>query len=92
MKKVTIKELVEKYVPRQVIKSKNFFYCVCPMPGHTEITPSFSFKEETFHCFGCGKSGNAINFMQYVYNLSYEEALNKLSLDFCDNENDKKDN
>lgn len=36
---------------------------------------SFSFNEETFHCFGCLKSGDKIKLIEYARNCSFQEAL-----------------
>lgn len=46
-------------------------------PFHDEKTPSFSVSpaKNIYKCFGCGKGGNAVNFIMGVENLSYYEAL-----------------
>ncbi|MCR5132250.1 MAG: hypothetical protein K6C10_12435, partial [Prevotella sp.] len=31
-----------------------------------------------WHCFGCGKGGNVINFVMEMDNLSFPEAIKKL--------------
>ena len=47
-----------------VEKRNGKYLCRCPF--HAEKTPSFSFTETSYHCFGCGKSakheGIAIEF------------------------------
>lgn len=50
-------------------------------PFHAEKTPSFSIKPNTklWHCFGCGKGGNAIQFIQAIENISYHDAVRKLA-------------
>ena len=37
---------------------------LCPLPGHTERTPSFHVSPDKgyFHCFGCSHGGNVITF------------------------------
>ena len=49
-------------------------------PFHKERTPSFvvSPSRQTFHCFGCGKGGDAITFVKLKDRISYEEAAKKL--------------
>ena len=46
-------------------------------PFHQERTPSFKVnpKLQIYKCFGCGKSGDAINFLQEYRNLNYIEAI-----------------
>ncbi len=50
-------------------------------PFHLEKTPSFTINtlKQTFHCFGCGASGDAISFVMKQDNLSFLEALRKLA-------------
>ncbi|MFW6101770.1 MAG: DNA primase, partial [Bacteroidota bacterium] len=50
-------------------------------PFHNEKTPSFtvSASKGIFKCFGCGKGGNAINFIMEHEHLSYPEALRYLA-------------
>lgn len=51
-------------------------------PFHTEKESSFSVKGQIFNCFGCGKKGDVINLVQFLYNLKPHEALAKLNSDF----------
>ena len=50
-------------------------------PFHNEKTPSFSVDSarQTYHCFGCGKGGNAVNFITDIEQCSYVEALRQLA-------------
>jgi DNA primase len=50
-------------------------------PFHTEKTPSFtvSATKGIYKCFGCGKAGNAVNFMMEHEHLSYPDALRYLA-------------
>ena len=50
-------------------------------PFHNEKTPSFTVSptKEIFKCFGCGKSGNAINFLMEHEKYSYVEVLKWLA-------------
>lgn len=50
-------------------------------PFHTEKTPSFHVREHTnsFHCFGCGKSGNVITYVMERSALSFPEAVEFLA-------------
>ncbi len=46
-------------------------------PFHNESTPSFSVNPARgiFKCFGCGKGGNAVTFVQEHEKLSFPEAI-----------------
>lgn len=50
-------------------------------PFHNEKTPSFSIDpvRQIFKCFGCGVGGTAITFVMKIENLSFVEAVRKLS-------------
>lgn len=50
-------------------------------PFHNEKTPSFTVSpaKGIFKCFGCGKGGNAVNFVMEHESLSYPEALKWLA-------------
>src|SRR5690349_5366105 len=50
-------------------------------PFHNEKTPSFTVSpsKEIYKCFGCGKSGNTINFLMEHEKYSYVEALKWLA-------------
>lgn len=48
---------------------------------HSETEPSLSFhpmKKNLWHCFSCGKGGNAINFMMEIDKCNFTEACEKL--------------
>lgn len=50
-------------------------------PFHNEKTPSFTVSpaKGIYKCFGCGKGGNAVNFIMEHEHLSYPEALKWLA-------------
>lgn len=70
---VNIVDIVGDYV---TLKRKGVNYQAC-CPFHQEKTPSFmvSPSRGIYKCFGCGKGGNAINFVMESENISYPEAL-----------------
>lgn len=70
-------QLVSEYVPLK--RSGRSYKALCPF--HPEKTPSFFVAPEKsiFYCFGCGKGGNAIKFLQEISGLTFMEALEKLS-------------
>ena len=50
-------------------------------PFHDEKTPSFTVSpaKGIYKCFGCGKGGNAVNFVMDHEHFSYPEALKYLA-------------
>jgi DNA primase len=50
-------------------------------PFHNEKTPSFTVSpaKGIYKCFGCGKAGNAVNFLMEYEHFTYPEALKFLA-------------
>jgi DNA primase len=50
-------------------------------PFHEERTPSFSVNptEKLFYCFGCGKGGDLVSFVQETEALDFAEAIERLA-------------
>jgi DNA primase len=50
-------------------------------PFHDEKTPSFTVRPAmgTYHCFGCGESGDVISFVQKVEHLTFADAVERLA-------------
>ncbi len=60
-------------------KKGNNYVCKCPF--HEEKTGSFTVspQKSIYHCFGCGKGGNVLTFIQEYEGLSFVEAVEKLA-------------
>lgn len=72
-----ITEVVSDFVS---LKKRGVNYLgLCPF--HNEKTPSFtvSAAKGIYKCFGCGKGGNAVNFIMEHEHLGYPEALKYLA-------------
>ena len=72
-----IEDVVQEFVS---LKKRGVNYIgLCPF--HNEKTPSFTVSPSKgiFKCFGCGKGGNAVNFIMEHESLSYPEALRYLA-------------
>jgi DNA primase len=72
-----IVDVIQEFVP---LKKRGANYLgLCPF--HNEKTPSFTVSpsKEIFKCFGCGKVGNAVNFIIEHEHLTYPEALKYLA-------------
>ena len=74
---LNIVDIIGREVPLK--KSGSNYMGLCPF--HNEKTPSFSVNEgkQFYHCFGCGKSGDVIGFVQEYYKLPFMEAVEKLA-------------
>ncbi|MEY4245131.1 MAG: primase [Verrucomicrobiota bacterium] len=72
-----IVDLISSYI--QVKKAGSQFRANCPF--HHEKTPSFYItpSSQRFHCFGCGKGGDAISFVRDHENLLFVDAVKKLA-------------
>ncbi len=71
-----ILDVVSGYV--QLKRRGHNWFGLCPF--HQEKTPSFSVnpQKQIFHCFGCGRGGNAISFVMELENLEFVEAVQRL--------------
>ncbi len=78
--KNNIVDVVGRYCKLQRNGSSNYWAC-CPLPGHTDKTLSFMVNEpgQFYHCFGCGKGGDVINFIEEVENLDFYGAIKFLA-------------
>ena len=51
-------------------------------PFHEDRHPSLKLNEDYFFCFGCGAHGDVIDFTAGLFNLSLQDAAEKLTNDF----------
>lgn len=79
LNRVDIVDVITRYLPLKK-KGANFTAC-CPF--HDEKTPSFSVNQskQFYHCFGCGKHGNAIDFLREYSGLSFIDAVETIAAD-----------
>ena len=72
---VTMQDIVNKYG----IKHKGaIFNC----PFHKDQHASAKFYRNSFYCFSCNRTGDLIQFVQLLYNLNFQEAMQKINIDF----------
>ncbi|MDQ4502783.1 DNA primase [Sinomonas sp. ASV322] len=73
-----IREVVEGYV---TLKSAGIGSWKGLCPFHDERTPSFHVRPQvgTYHCFGCGESGDVISFVMKLDHSSFAETVEKLA-------------
>lgn len=69
---VDLESLVAQYV---ILRKESNTTSIGLCPFHDEEMPSFTIlkRRNRYHCFGCGESGDAVDF------LMKHEAINKLS-------------
>ena len=72
-----IVDIVGRHV--QLKKGGANFSGLCPF--HTEKSPSFSVSptKQFYHCFGCGKNGNAVGFLMDHLGMNFVEAVKDLA-------------
>ena len=70
-------EIVGRYV--QLKKGGANYMGLCPF--HSEKSPSFSVSptKQFYHCFGCGKNGNAVGFLMDHAGMNFVEAVKDLA-------------
>ena len=73
---VSVKEAAEYYGLE--VNRGNMVCC----PFHNDRTPSMKLNEDYFYCFGCGASGDVIDLVARLFNLSSYDAAKKLAYDF----------
>ena len=77
---LNIVDVIGRVVPLK--RAGSNYKGVCPF--HNEKTPSFvvSDQKQIFTCFGCGATGDAIEFTKRYYNLDFMEACEKLGKEY----------
>lgn len=55
----------------------------CPFPDHDDSTASFKIYDGlSFYCFGCGRGGDVINFIEYYKGVDFNGALKYFEKEF----------
>ena len=73
---ISVKQSAEHYGLKV---SRNGMAC-CPF--HNDRHPSLKLNKDYFFCFGCGATGDVIDFAARLFDLSSYEAAQKLASDF----------
>lgn len=48
-------------------------------PFHDDRHPSLKLNQDFYYCFGCGATGDVIDFVSWLYGLSAFEAAKKIA-------------
>lgn len=77
--RVTMPEVLQHYG----FKINRAGFCCCPF--HVEHTPSLKAYDgdRGFHCFGCGVSGDVIDFVRRYFGIDFLTACKQLNSDFA---------
>ena len=73
---VTVKQAAEHYGYK--VNRGDMICC----PFHDDRHPSMKLNRDYFYCFGCGATGDVIDFVARLFGLSSYEAAKKLAHDF----------
>lgn len=96
-KQVRISDLLEKHYQADIVSAGTSMKMNCPLPEHNERSPSFHIKDdaESWHCFGCGESGDIFSLVSKIDQVSFREAIKTIiemyNLDIHETKGDKQE-
>ena len=71
---------IEQFLPDKFRVTGNKKFYLCPFADHHELKPSFVlYDTNSYHCFGCQRSGDVIQFIMDLTDASFTEAINYLT-------------
>ncbi len=73
---VALKDAAEHYGIK--LASNNMICC----PFHNDRHPSMKLNEGYFYCFGCGETGDVVDFVSKLFGIKPFEAVQRLASDF----------
>jgi twinkle protein len=83
-----IVEIISEYIPLKDKGGNKVGLC----PFHSEKTPSFTVSKTHYKCFGCGKYGDAVDFLMQHKNITYPDAIRLIAKKYgIDIQQDKKE-
>lgn len=80
---MTVEEIKERFSIKEELQARGVEvnragFCRCIF--HEEKTPSMKiYPNNSFHCFGCGKSGDVISVIMQLDSLDFQSACKSLS-------------
>lgn len=76
LNRLTMRDIIMQYTDKQPKKNR------IPCPFHNGKDYNLSFNDQVFQCFVCGQKGNIFHFVANMFNLSFQQAVQKLQYDF----------
>lgn len=73
--KIDVSNVIEEYVTRKR-KGSHYWQGICPF--HSDNNPSFTVYSDNYYCFGCGASGDVIDFIREKEDLDFLEAVERI--------------
>lgn len=73
---VTTKAAAEHYG----IEVKRGGMAKCPF--HSDQSPSLKLNDDYYYCFGCGATGDVIDFVARLFQIGNKEAAERIAADF----------
>jgi DNA primase catalytic core len=74
-KAIDLQEYMRQFM--ELKRSGDHYSAKCPF--HNDSTPSFHVWADHFHCYGCGKHGDVIEYEQHRTGLSFPDAVVSLA-------------
>jgi len=74
---ISIESYIQRFIPLK--RKGNNLWARCPFHSEKSASLSVSPEKGIFKCFGCGKGGNLITFVQLYENVDFPQALKILS-------------
>lgn len=75
--KADIVEVIGSYLP--LTKKGRNYYAVCPFHDDHDPSMTISVDKQIYKCFVCGAGGNVFTFVQDYENISFPQAVKKVS-------------
>ena len=76
--RITMRDICDRYGID--VNRRGYARCVF----HEEKTPSMRIYDNgSFHCFGCGATGDVIDFVRKYYDLNLQQAVVRINNDFA---------
>jgi DNA primase len=79
---MTVEEIKKKHSMPEILNRLNIpikkSFCNCPF-HMGDRTASLKVYPTSFYCFGCGKGGDIITFVENYYNMSFADACEWIS-------------
>lgn len=72
-----IEQVVAAAGVKLVARGRGYMGC-CPFHDDHAASMSVGGVPERFHCFGCGASGDVVDFIRHLHHLSFREAVDRL--------------